>query len=776
MKIIFSRNKSSKKKVKLGTVTKLDLRSIIQRVILALLIVIITAGMYLSLVSKSAGWIVQSVPNLKEGDISLRREIAPFDFVVPKSERELEQERTNAEYAELPIFTLDMKKNISVGRDIDSLFTAIQLLLDKDYPDSLKRMMQTYKFGRLEFAYVDSFAMMLSKKKTSFRTKLKESVKLEINALYNNMIVSSIDDLMALTDEFFVLEEGDDSRTVQISETLGVSEAAEQAGNRIVKKYDNELTRNQKLTLKSIVAQLVQPNVWYNRNKSMEVRNAARAAVPEFIAAYKKNQEIIDANERATAHHVAVLEAMKKELSRRSFLENRREHYLNALGKTIVSFGIIALFVAYLFLYRRKIYDSFSQLLLLTIIIILPLSTSFYSAWSGGVSEYLIPVAIASILTTILFDAELGIITSILISVYVSTMIPGSGIRLGIIYFLAGGVGAMTVGRVRHRREFYRSMFFLPLTMIFSIAATNDWLAHPSVGDLGNDMFLGAMNGFFCPIIAIGILPLLESIFKVTTDITLLELSDLNNPLLKELAVKAPGTFSSVLVVGTLAEAGAEKIGANPLLARVGSYYHDIGKMVIPEYFIENQMDGENPHDRLSPHMSALVIASHVKEGHELGARHGLPEAILDIIQQHHGTSLMASIYHKAVEDAGDSHVDESAFRYPGPKPQSREAGIVMLADLVEAASRSVRERSPGRLKTLINTIIQKRFLDGELDECDLTLKDLHDIEESFLPVLVGSHHGRIQYPWQEKNEKNNDKTQSEKALSGDRKTGVERG
>ncbi|MFC1692829.1 HDIG domain-containing metalloprotein [Candidatus Latescibacterota bacterium] len=218
------------------------------------------------------------------------------------------------------------------------------------------------------------------------------------------------------------------------------------------------------------------------------------------------------------------------------------------------------------------------------------------------------------------------------------------------------------------------------------------------------------------------------------------------------MAVKAPGTFSGSLTVGALAEAGAERIGANPLLARVGSYYHDIGKSVIPEYFIENQMGGENPHDRLSPHMSALVIASHVKEGNELGVKYGLPEAILDIIRQHHGTSLMASFHHKAEDNAGGEAVDEVAFRYPGPKPQTREASVVMLADLVEAASRTIHERSPGKLKTLINTIIEKRFMEGELDECDITLKDLHNIEESFLPVLVAAHHGRIEYPWQKEN------------------------
>ena len=741
----------------LGAETERNYRDLIPRIMLALFIISSTAGMYLSLVSKSAGWIVQSIPTLKEGDIAQRREVALFDFAVPKSDDQLRQERNNAENATIPVFTFDKEISTIVNTEIDSLFSAIAVLLHKDSPDSLKDSVIWQHTVLPDPSYLDSLSQIMQGKRNSFGRKLNTVLKASLADVFNQLIVSSFDDLLDRTDELIMLEKDGDTRMIEISEVLDIQQAGAVVEKNVAEKTADDLGDTQAGTFQAIAKRLVRPNVLYNREKSMELRNEARKAVPEFLASYKENERIIDANEPATALQVAAIEVMIKELSRQSFRENRFEHYLIALGKTIIAFGIFGIFVGYLVLYRPKIFSSFSRLLLLTIIMIFPLSIGFYSSWSGGVSEFLVPVALASILTTILFDAELGILLSILISFFVASMVPGSGIRLGVIYFIAGGVGAISVGRVRHRNEFYRSMFFLPLTMAVAVASTNDWLANPSFGDVDNDMFWGAVNGFACPIFAIGILPLLESVFKVTTDITLLELSDLNNPLLKELAVKAPGTFSSVLAVGTLSEAGAEKIGANSLLCRVGSYYHDIGKMVIPEYFIENQMGGENPHDRLTPYMSALVIASHVKEGYELGTKHGLPESILDIIQQHHGTSLMASIYQKAVDESDNNNVDESAFRYPGPKPQTREAGIVMLADLVEAASRSVRERSPGRLNTLISTIIQKRFMDGELNECDLTLKDLHYLEKSFLPILVGSHHGRIEYPWQEK-EKNENK------------------
>ncbi|GAF85001.1 unnamed protein product, partial [marine sediment metagenome] len=491
----------------------------------------------------------------------------------------------------------------------------------------------TWLFERLEYSYVDSLAAIVKKSFGSKQYRLYSTIKSTLDDNFSQLIVANKDDMYSYTDELFLLAEGDESRRVNVDETIGNDEAAESVVKDIAQEYGKTLNTIALATLETILKRMILPNVWYNRERSMEVRREARDAVPTSWAPFKKNQRIIDANVPVTALHIEALETLKKEISRRSFLDNPKEHYLIALGKILITLGIIGIFLAYLYLCRWTTFNSFSKLFLLSVISFFPLSIAFYAAWSGGLSEFLIPVAIASILTAILFDAELGIMISIIVSLLVELLIPGTGLRISVIYFLAGGVGSVTVGKVRHRKEFYRSMFFLPLTMALAVASTNDWLTHPGFRDVGNDILLAAANGFICPIIAIGLLPLLESVFKVTTDITLLELSDLNNPLLKELVVKAPGTFSSVLAVGALAEAAAEHIGANALLTRVGAYYHDIGKMVIPEYFIENQMIGENPHDRLTPNMSALIIASHVKGGYELGVKYGLPEAILDIIQ-----------------------------------------------------------------------------------------------------------------------------------------------
>jgi len=742
----FSHSKNSQKKVSLRNVKVNKKHNLFPRLLIVIFVIVSLSSIYISLASRSAEWIQYSFPDLKVGDISPRREIAPFDFDVPKPEKQLEEERGKAALSMLPVFRLNETIFDEVDSEIDSVFIIIDSLSEKDISDSVGKSLINGISTELTYTQIDTLVKIIKAGKKSLSGNVKKAAKESFENISELLIVPDKSYVTNVTDDYFVLENGD---TVSVDMTIEVEAASELLKVAFLDKLGNIVSKNNLTTIQNIFIRFLKPNLIYDNKLTSELRRKASESVPIYSASFKKNERIIDANVPITETQLKALDTLKKEIARISFIENRWRYYAIAIGKTIIGLGIIGVILSFIYLYRLKIYESASQLLLIIIISTIPIIVAFYFEWGGRGSEFLVPVAIASILITILFDAELGIIFSLGISLIVSSFFPSSGIRIGIIYFLSSSIGVFTVGHVRHRKEFYRSMLFIPIMMAVSIAATNDWITHTSISDVGYDVFLGSLNGFFCPIIAIGLLPLLESLFKMTTDITLFELSDLNNPLLKELAVRAPGTYSSVIVVGTLAETAAEKVGANPLLCRVGSYYHDIGKMAIPEYFIENQMSGDNPHNRLSPYMSALVIASHVKEGYELGVKHGLPEAVLDIIQQHHGTSLMESIYHKALDETDNKPVDEMAFRYPGPKPQTREAAIVMLADLVEAASRSVEERSPGRLKALISTIIQKRFMDGELDECDLTLKNLHIITESFLPILVGYHHGRIEYPWQ---------------------------
>jgi putative nucleotidyltransferase with HDIG domain len=258
--------------------------------------------------------------------------------------------------------------------------------------------------------------------------------------------------------------------------------------------------------------------------------------------------------------------------------------------------------------------------------------------------------------------------------------------------------------------------------------------------------FLGAI---IASVLVLGFTPLVELIFGYTTDIKLVELSNLDHPLLKDMVIRAPGTYHHSIIVGNLAEAGATAINANPLLARVSAYYHDIGKIKKPNYFIENTTIDINPHDRLSPHMSSLILISHVKDGVDLARKYKLGDEIINVIQQHHGTHLINYFYQRAVEadDGKGNPVDEKSFRYPGPKPQTREAGLVLLADNVEAASKVLTDPKPARVEAMVQSIIERLFLDGQLDQCELTLKDLDAIGRSFTQVLNGIFHQRIDYP-----------------------------
>jgi len=258
------------------------------------------------------------------------------------------------------------------------------------------------------------------------------------------------------------------------------------------------------------------------------------------------------------------------------------------------------------------------------------------------------------------------------------------------------------------------------------------------------------MNGFLSPILTIGLLPLFESIFGITTDVTLLELSDLNRPLLKRLAIEAPGTYHHSIMIGTLAEDAAEAIGANSLLARVGSYYHDIGKMLKPEYFVENQSGVSNKHEKLAPTMSAMILEAHVKEGVELAIENNLPKSIIDFITGHHGTSTMSYFYEKAKQEQGETP-DIKDYQYPGPNPTSKEVAIVMLADSVEAASRTLDDPKPARIRNLVHRIFMDKFDSGLLENSSLTLRDIKKIEDSFVRVLIAFHHRRIKYPEKKK-------------------------
>ena len=358
---------------------------------------------------------------------------------------------------------------------------------------------------------------------------------------------------------------------------------------------------------------------------------------------------------------------------------------------------------------------------------------------------FVLPVAAGAMLTSLLLDFHLALGFSFVVSILLGILFPGEPF-IPAYYFLGSITAALSVIRCKKRTALLKAGALTALVNVLAIIGIDLYR-----GELLNrgiyDLTAGVLGAIAVSTIVSALLPFFETVFDIATDIKLLEFLDPNQPLLKELVYKSPGTYHHSILIGNLAEAAAEAIGENPTLARVGSYYHDIGKIHKPEYFIENQRPTENKHDRLMPSMSSLIIAAHVKEGVEVARAHRLPTQIIDIIQQHHGTSLITYFYQKAKELQPFSPIAEEDYRYPGPRPRTKVAAIVMLSDSVEAASRTLDNPTLDRIQMLTSSVITRFFIDDQLSMCDLTLNDLRVISKSFNLVLTGSFHQRIDYP-----------------------------
>lgn len=363
---------------------------------------------------------------------------------------------------------------------------------------------------------------------------------------------------------------------------------------------------------------------------------------------------------------------------------------------------------------------------------------------------YGIGIAAGAILVRIVLNSETALVFSLVASTFAGWLLSNS-FFFSLYFFIGSVVGAHSVGYCEERSILVKAGAKVGLVNGLTILCQT-LIRHQGVhSTVGFDLLFGFLGGAVSALAVLGILPIVEWVFGYTTNIKLLELANLNHPLLKRLILEAPGTYHHSVVVATLAETAGRSVNANPLLARVSAYYHDIGKINKPLYFVENQGLDENKHDKLAPSMSSLILLSHVKEGLELAREYGLGGKISHIIQEHHGTNLISFFYQKAKEQEKPQmkQVEEESYRYPGPKPQTKEAGLVLLADSVEAASRTLVEPTPARLQGMVQRIINNIFTEGQLDECELSLKDLHQIAKSFLPILAGIHHHRVEYPVQ---------------------------
>ncbi|MFW5635349.1 MAG: HD family phosphohydrolase [Thermodesulfobacteriota bacterium] len=498
---------------------------------------------------------------------------------------------------------------------------------------------------------------------------------------------------------------------------------------------------------------LLQPNITLNRNETEERKVAAAADVKPILYRIKAGEMLLREGERVTEVQLLKLKTLRQ--------QNRLEkHYARTVGALMLILSL--LLITYFLNTRkpeRKVFQSNKDLLFVVVLLVFfffvpKISQTLYEALirstpfaaSEASIFYGIPLA-AGAMTVCLFRGFSAAVPFSVVMAACTAVIFQSRFEIFLYFLLNGVMGAYWMQNCRERKVFAIAGLKLGLLNVLLAVATDVYLGELSGFKLAWDGLLGFLGGVGAGILTAGIVPLLEMLFAYSTDITLLELANLERPILRRLMMEAPGTYHHSIVVGSMVEAAASEIGANPLLAKVCGYYHDIGKIKKPLYYIENQSHCENRHDRLAPSMSSLILISHVKEGVEIAKNHKLGGEISDAIRQHHGTSIIKYFYEKAKKLKGEDAVKLENFRYPGPKPQTREIGLVMMADVAEAASRTLENPTPSRIKGLVGNLMEKISSDGQLDHCDLTLRDLHKIKASFIKILNAIHHHRVEYP-----------------------------
>lgn len=447
-------------------------------------------------------------------------------------------------------------------------------------------------------------------------------------------------------------------------------------------------------------------------------------------------EKVINSGEIVTKDKFLMLEELDMIQKKGSF------DYLSAIGIFICIVLLAVVLVLFMCNFNKSILENRNEILIIGIAILLTvgIGRGVYEA----ISPVAIPVFIATMTISILLDVKLAIIVNLVMVAVLSLLIKGDP---GFIYMglISGTLSAFLVSKADQRSKLALAGLLTALVNVLVIMCYGI-ISKSDLKVITTDSIIAFLNGIVSIIVTIGILPFWEGTFNIITPLKLMELANPSQPLMKRMLMEAPGTYHHSLMVGNLAEVAVEEIGGNSLLARVGAYYHDIGKLRRPYFFRENQMT-DNPHDRMTANLSALVIISHTKDGYELAKKYKIPIAIRDIIKQHHGTTLMVFFYHKAKNSEKIEKVKEDNFRYEGPKPKTREAAVVMLADSVEAAVRSMQDKTEGKIEGLIRKIIKERLEEGQFDHCELTLKDLDTIARAFLRVFSGYFHGREIYP-----------------------------
>jgi putative nucleotidyltransferase with HDIG domain len=708
------------------------------------------------------------------GDVAERDIKSPRDFFI-EDKAATEKNRQQAVKAVLTVYDYDAGLAAGLARKVDEVFAQMRSAAEAPIEDRQQQSATDDASRQTAEDATEPTQNEITDKRKYLEEKLsirvskgafialeKEGFSAEMSGLIGRILIKILDNGVVTNKEILLKEseKGIHLRDVstkeekelrQLKKFYGLDQAKTMV--RIVgQPLLNDLDYGLLNLVVDFVQRLIQPNVTLNRSETEERKNKAAAEIKPVLHKIKAGEMLLREGERVTEDQLLKLKTLqtqtkKEQVFLTSFgaamlllllLVTTYILHLNQPGRLSSEHNKSLVFMASVFLtflFLAEISSKLSEVL--TINATIPIEMS--SIWFG------MPLASGAMIICLFMGLQIAIPLTVVMAFSFAVIFENS-LTVFLYFLINGTMAAYWIRNCRERKVFIAAGAKLGLLNVLLVTAVNFYLAELSGSKLLWDWAFAFLGGIGAGIVTAGLAPLVEIAFGYTTDISLLELANLDRPILRKLMIEAPGTYHHSVIVGSLVEAAASEIGANHLLAKVCGYYHDIGKIKKPLYFIENQKSGKNKHDKLAPSMSSLILIAHVKDGVEIARENKLGQVIIDTIRQHHGTSLIKYFFEKAKQRKGEDAVNIDDFRYPGPKPQTREAGLVMLADVVEAASRTLENPTPSRIQGLVQNLINNIFSDGQLDECELTLKDLHKIARSFNQILNGIHHHRIEY------------------------------
>ena len=682
---------------------------------------------------------VPDFPPYEMGMVPQQEVIAQVGFPLPKSAAELAQERDEAAAAVAPVFIYDPTAVDTMQARVDRFIAHVDSAtglsaFEEERRDHVRRLLLAYGFPVDETA-VD--VLVSARSRALLHRALTRTISAELPA----GIASSTDYEDNSAEAWRLLRDTTERMLSRDSVRHGPAALYSRAAQYLPSAAPRGLTDFHRLAL----ILFYEASIKLDQRQTDAARQQARAAVPAIRGEVLAGERVIAAHEPIREREWERLTAYRNYLRDSRALGEGRAQWDAQLGMFLLNLLILSIFGFLLFLYRPMVYENVRHVVLLAVLISM-LGGAAAAIGRTGAPVELVPIAFPALVVAALWDGRMALNLVLVLATLLSIQTPFMSLSARVLMLLGGSAAALSV-RVVHRRSQGLVLGGIIAVVYGFTCAALAFLRSREAADVMSCVLWGGANGMASALIAMGFLPLFEAFTRVTTDQTLLELADLNRSLLKRLSLEASGTYAHSINVANLAEAAARRIDANALLARVGAYYHDVGKIALPQYFIENQPRGRNPHDQLEPHRSAAIVRAHVLEGLKFAEQAKLPESVRRFIPEHHGTQSIGFFYDQARQASPEAELNPADFSYPGPKPQIKETAILMLADSVESAAKVLQDPTLERIRALVDRIVDAKISQGQLDEAPLTLRDITRIKEGFVSVLTGMYHHRIDYP-----------------------------